>query len=121
MFVRAELSPRGSSGRGWPFGLAAVRWELRGRARFLDAELHHQVVGFGELDGGEGVPAPGADPVPGGVKDEHGREPLDIPGASTSALITLSILCDSDPVQAGRTLEAMQVPVCMCMHGVIPL
>ena len=48
-----------------------------------------------------------------GVKDEHGREPLDIPGASTSALITLSILCDSDPVQAGRTLEAMLVPVCM--------
>ena len=78
VFVRAELSPRGSSGRVWPFGLAAVRWELRGRARALDSELHHQVVVFGELAGGECVPAPGADPVPGGMKDDHGqvREPV---------------------------------------------
>ena len=78
-FVRAELSPSArpfGARRAFPSGLAAVRWELRGRARSLDAE--HQVVGFGELDGGEGVPVPGADPVPGGVKDEHGqvREPV---------------------------------------------
>ena len=68
VFVRAELSPRGPSGRGWPFGLVAVKWELRGRARSLDAE--HQVVGFGELDGGECVPS--------GMKDDHGqvREPV---------------------------------------------
>ena len=42
VFVRAELSPRGPSGRGWPFGLAAVSWKLRGRTRSLDAD--HQVV-----------------------------------------------------------------------------
>ena len=73
---RAQSARPLGSRLAFPFGLAAVRWELRGRARSLDAE--HQVVGFGELDGGEGVPVPGADPVPGGVKDEHGqvREPV---------------------------------------------
>ena len=79
VFVRAELSPSArpfGSRLAFPSGLVLVRWELRGRARSLDAE--HQVGGFGELDGGEGVPVPGADPVPGGVKDEHGqvREPV---------------------------------------------
>ena len=73
---RAQSARPLGSRLAFPFGLVAVRWELRGRARSLDAE--HQVVGFGELDGGEGVPVPGADPVPGGVKDEHGqvREPV---------------------------------------------
>ena len=69
VFVRAELSPSArpfGSRLAFPSGLAAVRWELRGRARSLDAE--HQVDGFGELDGGEGVPVPGADPVPGGMR-----------------------------------------------------
>ena len=79
---RCSFAP--SSVRAAPRVAVGLSFRSRGRevgaawscAGSLDAE--HQVVGLGELDGGECVPAPGADPVPGGVKDEHGqvREPV---------------------------------------------